>query len=147
MFIEGKAISNRVEGIIHEDTQIQENSLHLTISKIRELKQRGSLDFGGSEREIGEASKITPTKKSEEDKYGWWKLNEGGYLIEFNEKIRLEEDDLGLIEPLSFVEKNGTTHRVKLFSGKLKTASLLLVGNNGIDIKENARISKLRIWR
>ncbi len=84
-FIPGSEAADRIKNLIHKDTQTGEDKVYLTVKQIYSLDKRGSLDFGGSELNLAERKPLLPKKKLAEDKYGWWNLNQGMYLIEFNE--------------------------------------------------------------
>ncbi|MFP4646160.1 MAG: dCTP deaminase [Candidatus Acetothermia bacterium] len=147
MFVSAENLEDRLKGVIHDDTQQKGIAYHLTVDSVYTLA-RGQIDFGGSERQDSSSSPVEPEKQNPGDDYGWWKLGRGFYHISYNESIELQEKELGMIAPLPRILASGTTHQTLLFAaGKEPTANLLLVGNQGIDIKENARVSQLSIWR
>lgn len=143
MIIEGTELVNCVKDFLHEETQLHDDNFHLTLSTVYEARGRGSIDFGGSEREDAPAQKLSPTKRSPGDDYGWWGLGLGEYLIEYNEELSIPSGYFGLIEPLSRLTANGTTHSTMVVTGDSGIQTLLQVGENGLEIKENSRISRL----
>lgn len=42
-----EAIADRVDGIVHEETQVHEYGIDLTVSGVDEVAERGHLDFDG----------------------------------------------------------------------------------------------------
>ena len=84
-FIPGFEAADRIKNLIHKDTQIGEDKVYLTVKQIYSLDKKGSLDFGGSELNLAKRKPLLPKKKLTEDKYGWWSLSRGIYLVEFNE--------------------------------------------------------------
>jgi len=83
--------------------------------------------------------------KEGEDEHGWWSLSSGIYLIELNEKVDPIEG-LGLMSPHPNLLKAGCTHST-LFVHEWKGEYILPinVGSKGLDIKENAKVSKLMV--
>ena len=145
-FILGPEAAHRIKGLIHADTQIGKDKVYLTVKQIYSLNEKGSLDFGGKEFNVGERIPLRSQKRHPEDKYGWWNLNQGTYLIEFNEQIELKEKEIAILEPREELLQNCCFHPVKIIIAQEKFSLIPLnVGYQGIDIKENARISTLRI--
>ncbi len=141
----GNDIVDYLENIIYKDTQIQEDGIHLTVYKIFQLTGRGELDFGGSEYKECKPREIPPEKRSPDDKYGWWSLNKGEYLLEFNEKVveSLLEENILVLQPAEMLTKNGSYHPTFIINKPGRITTTLFVGEAGLNIKENARISKL----
>ncbi|MEF8880118.1 MAG: dCTP deaminase [Candidatus Thermoplasmatota archaeon] len=133
-----KILENNIKDIVHEDTQRHEKTVDLTLNKVMKIKNRGSLDFGGSEYQPSDTEEIPPKKKTEDDKYGWWRLDEGIYLVEYNEKINRGNV---WIQPHSRLIKTGAYTPGRIIEEEGKITGLLIVGDNGVDIKENARIA------
>lgn len=63
MLTDGKKIIDFVEGILHDDTQVHEKCIDLTVDKVMKVKDKGSLDFGGSEFQPSDTEEITPKKR------------------------------------------------------------------------------------
>ncbi len=145
-FIPGSEVVHRIKNFIHKDTQTGEDKVYLTVKQIYSLDKKGSLDFGGSELNLAERKPLLPKKKLSEDKYGWWSLNQGTYLVEFNEQIELKEKEIAILEPREELLCNCSFHPLRIITPEEKLSSIPLnVGYQGIDIKQNARISVLRI--
>lgn len=141
----GQQIFNLLDGTIYEKKQVEDSGVYLTVNKIFALKSGGEMDFGGSEYKEGEKGEMEPVKRTPDDKYGWWNLDPGEYLIEFNESPQevLIQERLVIMEPAEILTKNGVFHPVKIIDEKGAIRTTFFVGRNGIKIKENARISKL----
>ena len=146
MIISGKKVKKYVDGIIHEGTQIAEKGVDLTVNSVARPSSVTDLDFGGGEEKIGEFEEITPAKRNEDDKYGWWNLKEGLYIIEFNEKIDVAEAT-GTVVPLARLTRGGSFHGPIVFSGRLEGNPVLTVSSAGLNLKENARTSRLLVRR
>jgi len=145
-FIPGFEAADRIKNFIHKDTQTEENKVYLTVKQIYSLDKKGSLDFGGSELNPAERKPLLPKKRLPKDKYGWWDLNQGTYLVEFNEQIELREKEIAILESREELLQNGCFHPLRIITPEEKLSFIPLnVGYQGIDIKQNARISTLRI--
>lgn len=125
-------------------------SLDLTVKKIYSIESQGALDFGGSEYIPAKKTLIEPTI-DEDPKYGWWSLEKGDYLIEYNE-ILSNADYFAIVFPHERLQMTGCHHSPFLVNptnsdniSPLK--SLLIVSTNSVRIKENARISTALTYR
>ena len=152
-----------VQGYISEKKQFLDGStVLLTVGGIGTFSDRGSLDFGGSEFSEAQVKWLTPQKKAEDDKYGWWHLSEGMYIVELNETlVPATSDDPPhlLLQIWEHAQRAGIVHSAhnlrqpakasdsgQSSEGAAENAPLRVtvsVGSTGIDIKENARLSKL----
>lgn len=146
MLLSGEEAKKYVDGIIHEETQLSGNGVDLTVDKVATLKTPTDLDFGGGEESTGEVKQLAPTKRNEDDKYGWWNLDQGLYIIEFNEEVDVN-DGTGTVVPLSRLTNGGSFHAPMVFSGSLESKPVLSVNSAGLNLKENARISRLLVRR
>jgi hypothetical protein len=114
------------------------------VSEIRKVNSGGALDFGGSEFQEASTILVEPEKKTSDEPYGWWKLGPGNYLMKFNEKIGLTTHGVVIILPHSRLLTAGGSHpplAIEIPDDEIKV--LLSVGNEGLAIKENARVSKV----
>ncbi len=145
MFLIGDEVKDYVDGIIHEETQLAEKGVDLTVGRVSRPASPTELDFGGSEEKRCQMEEITPRKRAPEDDYGWWKLEDGVYIIDFNETLDVS-DRLGMVVPLERLTSGGSFHAPLLFGGELSDQPLLFVGSAGLKLKENARISRLLVW-
>lgn len=147
-FMSGSEAAERIENIIHANTQVGEDGVYLTVKSIHILRKKGSLDFSGKEQQIKDKGTLSPEKKCPDDKYGWWHLSEGSYLVSFNEQLGLKDGEAAILQPREELLQNGCYHPIRIFSGEEKLTFLpLQVGSGGIDIKENARISLVKMIR
>lgn len=146
MFLSGEKIGEQMSNLIHKETQINDDRVHLTAKTLFSLENSGQLDFGGSEYKKPKPIKLAPKKQSPQDKYGWWHLEQGVYLVIFNEKVNLSDKQMGLIQPLPRLTINRATHNPKIISTSLDEPIVLVVYGKTISIKENARLSELLVW-
>ncbi len=141
----GGDILEFISNIIHEKKQVEDYGVFLTIGKVFQFAGKGEIDFGDSEYKESEIKEVNPVKRNSEDKYGWWNLPHGEYLIEFNEELHklLPAAKLVILQPSERLTLNGAFHTTKVIEKKGKIRLTLYIGKNGINIKENARVSKL----
>jgi len=137
-----------VQNIVHEETQMSGDgkAMQLTVKRIGEPDEPGALDFGGSEYSEAEIEWLDPIKRSEDDKYGWWELASGMYYVEFNETLDLAGYTTVHLQIWENALKSGVTHPSQILSGsKAPVGTFIQVSDAGIGIKENARLSEIRI--
>jgi dUTP pyrophosphatase len=137
---------NLVQDFIDLEAQLTPQGFDLTAGEIHRFKGHGNLDFSNSEREIPETEKVEPVKKEEEDDYGWWKLEKGAYKVVMNEKVDIPEHLTAFAYPRSSLLRMGCSIENAVWdAGYTGTGSFLLVVENdqGVDIKENARVNQL----
>jgi hypothetical protein len=132
-------LSDSVEGIVHEPTQVRENGIiDLTVADLFEIQTPGQVDFGGGELDATQREPHPRVWHDEDDDYQWWHLGSGTYLVEYNESLSGE----AVLQPRVELAERGGTHPT-LRVDELPTVPLT-VGGAGLHLKENARISTLR---
>jgi hypothetical protein len=150
-WLNGETVFNEyLSDVLHGETQIEPRSVSLTASTLYELNSPGELDFGGSEFQLGDRDPVAPEKRDTEDDYGWWSLAGDNYLLELNETITVSGTFEALLQPHDHMNWNGAQHPTLWLSEEDADARLLLplsVPESGLAIKENARVSALRVRR
>lgn len=132
---------DRLEGIVHEPTQVHEkgSAVDLTVNEIYEIESPGRVDFGGGELTDADLQPHESTKRRPDDEYHWWHVTSDTVLLEFNETLNGETRVL--LQPRADLCERGGSHPSRL------TANLhpvpLTVGQTGLRIKENARVSTI----
>ena len=76
-----------VDGLLHEETQVHDGGIDLTVSEVSVVDRAGRVDFGGGELEPARTRRHETQKRHPEDDYEWWHLEEGQYLIAYNESL------------------------------------------------------------
>lgn len=133
---------------LHEETQVEERSVSLTVSAIYELIGSGDLDFGGSEFQLADRAEVEPAKRDPDDDYGWWSLNEGTWIMELNENITYSNPFEAVLQPHEHLIWNGGSHPTLHLDENDADMRILLplsAPESGINLKENARVSVLRV--
>lgn len=143
----GKKLVKLVEGIISDEKQVNDLSVDLTVKEVYELHTPGVMDFGGGEYVESGKHKLEPVKAMPDDDFGWWHLHPGVYLVTLNETIDSIKG-LGLMSPHPRLLKCGATHStLVVHEWKSEYILPLSVGENGMEMKENSRISKLLVLK
>jgi deoxycytidine triphosphate deaminase len=133
-----------VDDLVYEPTQTDSRGLDLTADSIARITEPGRVDFGGSELDPADTEPVPTEKRDPEDDYGWWELSGGVYLIAYNESISIPDDVHLVFQTRDAVRTRGAFHPTLHLSG-VDTLGMvpLTVGEGGIKIKENARLSTL----
>jgi hypothetical protein len=128
--------------LVYAPKQVRNRALELTIKSIDSFYSHGQLDFGGSEYKSAILELVNP-KIIDDPKYGWWAIEQGNYLVTYNE-IMKDESYYALISPHQRLIDAGGTHSSFFWYPTTKDQpikSILQVGKKGLMLKENARVS------
>jgi len=132
-------LTTLVDGLLHEETQVTDRGLDLTVAEVLRVETPGRVDFGGDELERANFSAHGKVWRDDEDDYQWWHLAGGQYLVEYNETLAADR-------PLT-VQTRDAVYERGAFHPTLQLAELgrmpLSVAPGGIRLKENARISTI----
>jgi deoxycytidine triphosphate deaminase len=113
----------------------------LTAAGVRRVVEPGRVDFGGGELEAAEVEPVETERRDPEDDYGWWHLEDGQYLLEYNESLSAPEDVALVVQTRQALRGRGAFHPT-LYVDSLDPVPLS-VGGAGLRLKENARVSTL----
>jgi deoxycytidine triphosphate deaminase len=146
--ISGKDAAARVSGMISPKHQVHGFSVNLSVKDIFAVDPVGQVDFGGGEYRAAGRLPVTALQRSREDKYKWWELDRGSYFVEFNETLDLAPNEMAVIEPDDRLLRAGATHTPLFVRGHIAPVEALLsVQALRMSIKQNARISRIRVFR
>jgi deoxycytidine triphosphate deaminase len=138
------ALAQQLDGLVHLDTQRASNGLDLTVDTVFRTTGHGQLDFGGGEFQAAPRERIEPVLDDPEDDYGWWTLEKGAYVIQYNESPTLEGAQQAVVTPLERTLHAGAHHgSFVLDDGRDPLETLLVVSRMGCRLKENCRVSRL----
>lgn len=135
-----------IQNFFDLDLQLTPNGFDMTVGKLFEFDEQGSLDFSNSEREIPEEKEIYTQKQSPKEKYGWWELSPGAYKIKTNERFNIPHNLMGFAYPRSSLLRMGVFTQTAFWEAGFrgKAEFLLKVENSeGVRIKENARVAQI----
>lgn len=140
------ALASQLDGLVHLDTQRAGTGIDLTVDTVFRTVGHGQLDFGGGEFQAAPRERIEPVLNDPEDDYGWWTLEKGAYLIQYNESLSLNDDQRALVTPLERTLLAGAHHGAfVLDEGRDPIATMLVVTRMGCRLKENCRVSRLEL--
>ena len=128
-----------VDNLVYEPTQVHDYGIDLTVSAIYEVAGPGRLDFGGDELEDADLEPVATEPRNPDDDFEWWHLSEGQYVVQYNEFLSGVDDPL-LLQPRNELLARGGSHPTLRVFSHLPLLPLS-VPAGGIQIKENARIS------
>lgn len=144
----GKEILARIQGVLNPKFQVHGTAIDLTVKTIYAVDPVGMVDFGGSEYKPAGRVTIASLRYNREDKYEWWDLSRGCYIVEFNESMQLADDEVGMLEPEERLLRAGASHPSHFVRGRVSPIETLLdVNTLRIQIKQNARISRIRVFK
>jgi deoxycytidine triphosphate deaminase len=130
-------LTTLVSGLLHEETQVTDRGLDLTVGEVLTVETPGRVDFGGDELRHANCAAHEKVWRNDEDDYQWWHLDGGQYLVEYNETFSTDR-------PLR-VQTRDALRELGAFHPTLELTELgrvpLSVSSGGIRLKENARIS------
>ena len=136
--------------LVYFPKQVNYPCLDLTVDKIYSLQSQGALDFGGSEYQHADREVIPPEIEND-PKYGWWTLDKGEYIVEYNE-ILMNKEYFAIVFPHKRLQMTGCYHSPFIVNPATSEdhkslSSLLIVSSESVRIKENARISTALTYR
>ena len=146
--VSGREAAERLTGMMSPKHQVHGYSIDLTAKQIYGLDPAGQVDFGGTEYAPSTRLPVASLRRDKEDKYSWWDLARGCYILEFNENLALEANEFAIIEPDERLLRCGATHGTAFVRGQgERLETLLVVGTLSVQIKQNARVSRVRVFR
>jgi hypothetical protein len=130
-------LTTLVSGLLHEETQVTDRGLDLTVNEVLRVETPGRVDFGGDELDNANLSAHDKVWRNDEDEYQWWHLDGGQYLVEYNETF--STDHALTVQIRDEVRVRGAFHPTLELTelGRIPFS----VAPGGIRLKENARIS------
>ena len=135
-------LSEVVDNLVHEPTQVHDRGVDLTVSAIYEVAEPGSLDFGGDELADAELEPVATEARDPTDTYEWWNLTAGQYVVQYNEFLAGETETELFVQPRNELLARGGSHPSLRVRSHLPLLPLS-VPSGGLELKENARISVL----
>ena len=135
-------------GMISPRYQVHGYSIDLTAKQIYSMDPAGHVDFGGTEYAASARVPVASLRRNREDRYEWWDLSRGAYMLEFNESLALAPNEIAIVEPDERLVRCGAFHGTGFLRGQgERLETLLVVGTLSINIKQNARVSRVRVFR
>lgn len=126
-----------VDDYVKFDMQMQIAGFDLTVNAIYNFKSVGKIDFDNTKRILPEYKPI-PLENEQ------WQLSPGGYLVRYNETIKVPDSAVGILLPRSSLMRCGATIHSALWDpGYVGKGVGLLVVTHPIIIYKNARIAQI----
>jgi len=146
--IKGSEAASRVTGMMSPKHQVHGFAVDLSVRNIFALDPVGQVDFGGGEYRAAGRVPVAPQQRSREDKYMWWELDRGAYFVEFNEALDMAADEMALLEPDDRLLRAGASHIPVYLRGRVTVVeALLVVSALRVSVKQNARVSHIRLFK
>lgn len=144
----GKLAAQRLKNLVSEKHQVHAYHVDLTARNIYGVNPTGEVDFGGSEYVPAQRQELHSHQKHSQDRYRWWDLPHGAYLVEFNETTELADNEIALLEVHERLLRAGASHPANFMRGHVNPIhTLMSVTSARVQIKQNARIATLRVFQ
>ncbi len=137
----GELFDKWLEGTVHRSTQVNPDGVHLTVAEVLRIHSRGRLDFGGSELKAAATHSLSTSEHMPGERYAWWRLDEGDYIVRFNERIKEGAPPMLIVSHPRLLECGCRIAGGVFGAGEIR--SVLSVPEAGVHLKENARIAVL----
>jgi len=140
----GAEAAGLVESMIDAEVQTQMCGIELTLARVERFLSAGALGYENIERQLPKTELI------EFDESGWIMLEQGSYLVTFNEIVNVPKDIAALGRPRSSLLRSGAALGTALWDPgyRGRSQSLLVVYNpRGLRLKKNARLMQLVFFR
>ncbi len=131
-----------IKNYIDIDKQLTPQGFDMSVSKIYRINGAGVIDFSNKDR------LIPPSKEILWGEGGVF-LEKGNYKVKLREYVELPENIIALAWPRSSLLRCGATINNAVWDAGFKGYSevLLVVGENGLRLKKNARILHMVFFR
>ena len=134
MFKSGQFVAENL-GTLRDD-QIQPNGVDLTLGAVFEQVEPGRIGRDG--KTVGERRELDP------DEDGVYRLDPGGYVARYGERIRIPERHVGFLYPRSSLLRNSAMLDTAVWdAGYEGRGEGLLEVHHTIELQQGARIAQL----
>ncbi|MBC7085378.1 MAG: deoxyuridine 5'-triphosphate nucleotidohydrolase [Methanomethylovorans sp.] len=133
-----------IENMIDIETQLQPNSVEMTLQRVEVLEGTGAIDFDNNER------KLPSSRPLEFDGNDWIFLHPGTYKVIFNEIVNIPKDLAAIARPRSSMLRCGVNIGTAVWDAgyRGRSESMLVVYNpGGFKLRKNARIIQLLFYK
>jgi dUTP pyrophosphatase len=133
MFRSGQFVADHIEGI--DEVQVQPNGVDLTVSAVFEQVAPGHIGRDG--KRIGDRRERDPVE-------GIYRLDPGGYVVRYGERISIPEGHVGFLYPRSSLLRNSCMLDTAVWdAGYEGRGEGLLEVYHDLELERNARIAQL----
>ena len=133
MFKSGAFVAEQLGDL--RESQVQPNGVDLTLGGVYEQVSPGRIERGG--KTVGERREITADD-------GCYRLDPGGYVVEYGDRVAIPDDHVGFIYPRSSLLRNSCMLDTAVWdAGYEGRGEGLLEVYHPVEIEEGARIAQL----
>jgi dUTP pyrophosphatase len=133
MFRSGQFVADHIEDIDGE--QVQPNGVDLTVSAVFEQVSPGR---------IGRAGKTVGDRRERDPEGGVYRLDPGGYVVRYGERIRIPAGHVGFLYPRSSLLRNSCMLDTAVWdAGYEGRGEGLLEVHHAIELEREARVAQL----
>jgi dUTP pyrophosphatase len=137
MFKSGRFVADQLGELRSE--QVQPNGVDLTLGSVFEQTTPGRIERG--EKTVGERRELAP----DGDVY---RLDPGGYVVQYGDRIRIPEEHVGFVYPRSSLLRNSCMLNTAVWdAGYEGRGEGLLEVHHPIELESEARIAQLVLAR
>jgi dUTP pyrophosphatase len=137
MFESGRFVASHLGDL--RDEQVQPNGVDLTLGSVFEQTVPGRIERG--DKTVGERRELDP----DGDVY---RLDPGGYVVQYGDRIRIPEDHVGFVYPRSSLLRNSCMLDTAVWdAGYEGLGEGLLEVYHPIELEPGARIAQLVLAR
>ncbi|WP_436934140.1 deoxyuridine 5'-triphosphate nucleotidohydrolase [Halovenus marina] len=137
MYRSGQFVASQLDDL--RDDQVQPNGVDLTLGAVFEQVEPGRIDRDG--KTVGQRQEIEP-----ED--GIYRLEPGGYVVEYGDRVKIPQNHVGFLFPRSSLLRNSCMLDTAVWdAGYEGRGEGLLEVYHDIEIEAGARIAQLVLAR
>ena len=137
MFRSGQFVADQLDD--PSNAQIQPNGVDLTLDGVFEQISPGRIGVDG--KTVGERRKLDPTD-------GTYRLESGGYVVRYGDRIRIPDGHVGFLYPRSSLLRNSCMLDTAVWdAGYEGRGEGLLEVFHGVELERGARIAQLVLAR
>jgi deoxycytidine triphosphate deaminase len=119
----------------HRPSQVQPNGVDLTLGAVFEQVEAGRIERG--DKTVGRRRELDP----ENDLY---RLDPGGYVVRYGERVRIPEEHVGFVYPRSSLLRNSCMLDTAVWdAGYEGRGEGLLEVHHPVELQQGARIAQL----
>jgi deoxycytidine triphosphate deaminase len=140
MFRSGQFVADQLGGVRQE--QVQPNGVDLTLGAVFEQVESGRVGREG--KTVGDRRECEPV----EDDPAVYRLDPGGYVLRYGDRVRIPEDHVGFIYPRSSLLRNSCMLDTAVWdAGYEGRGEGLLEVYHTVELEAGARVAQLVLAR
>jgi dUTP pyrophosphatase len=142
MYESGAFVADHIEPVTAE--QVQPNGVDLTLDAVLEQTSVGRIGTDG--KEIGDRDRVEPDARG--DGAVTYRLQPGGYVLQYAETISIPDDHVGFVYPRSSLMRNSCMLNTAVWdAGYTGKGEGLLQVHHDVALERGARVAQLVLAR